>query len=186
MTEELITMKIEGLEEINRALAQFPKRIANKVLKAGAAAGGRVLYKAQRAAAPVRQTGSAKLISYSTRSGRGQSDFRGKGFLKKNIKSRYIKKRSGPGIKIYGVGPVKDAFYGYIVERGHRVGKRPSKKVQSMEQAGTMQSPKMVAPHPFLIPTFNANIIPITRAIKDKLSEGIVKEGAKLGFNSKR
>ena len=183
MSEPFIDIKIDGLEEIHRALLQFPNRVANKVLTAGARAGGAVLRKGQRAAAPVRKTGSAKLISWSTRAGRGQSDFRGRGFLKKNIKSLLRKKKSKRGVKVFGVGPYGDAYYGYIVERGHRVGKRPSAKVQA---AGVAEGVKHVPPHPFLIPTFYQLVPQILRATKDKLNEGIVKESKKLGFFTKR
>ncbi len=182
MTNEIIDIKITGLEEVERALLEFPKRIANKILRQGAAAGGRVLAKAQKAAAPVREVGTAKLISWSVRSKRGQSDFRGRGFLKKNIKSRFRRKLSGRGVKVYGVGPTGDAYYGYIVERGHRVGKR----TRSGSDTTLSGNVRTVPPYPFLIPTYNQMTFPIIRAVKDKLNAGIVKEGAKLGFSTKR
>lgn len=186
MTDPIIDIKITGLEEVNKALGQFPPRIANKVLRLGAAAGARVLRKAQKQAAPVRRTGSAKLISWSVRTKRGQSDFRGRGFLKKNIKSRLSKRLSKKGVKIYGVGPTGDAYYGYILERGHRVGRRPNRSGLQAERDHLAPSPKTVPPYPFLIPTYRQMIFPIIKAIKDKLSEGIVKEGAKLGFDTRR
>ena len=106
--------------------------------------------------------------------------------MKKNIKSLLRKKKSRKGYKVFGVGPYGDAYYGYIVERGHRVGKRPRKKGAALEQAGLSPAPKNVPPHPFLIPTFYAMIHQIIRATKQKLSDGIAKEGNKLGFTARR
>ena len=175
----MITVKIEGLRAINRALLRLPSNVANKVLSRGAQAGAYVLRKAQRAAAPVRQTGGPKRVSWSKKSGK-YGAFRGPGFLKKNLKALRSRKKSGPGVKVYGVGPRGDAYYGYIVERGHRIGKRlATKKLRAMEDP---LSVKRVPPQPWLIPTYNRMHLPIISAVRDKLTEGIETETKKLGF----
>ena len=179
----MITVKIEGLRAINRALLRLPENVANKVLRKGAQAGAFVLRKAQRAAAPVRSKGESKRISWQ----KGTAKYgmmRQPGFLKKKIGARLRRKVSRRGVKVYGVGPRGDAYYGYIVERGHRVGPRPkTRKARRQEDPLTV---KHVPPHPFLIPTYERMQVPIMHAIRDKLSEGIVKEGGRLGFAMKR
>ena len=179
----MITVKIEGLRAINRALLRLPENVANKVLRKGAQAGAFVLRKAQRAAAPVRSGGAAKRISWGKTAAK-YGELRQPGFLKRKISARLRKKVSGRGVKVYGVGPRGDAYYGYIVERGHRVGERPAtKKLRAREDP---LSVKRVPPHPFLIPTYERMQVPIMHAIRDKLSEGIFKEGGRLGFAMKR
>lgn len=176
---EIVTVKVNGLQEINRALQDLPFRIANKVLKKGVAAGAALLRDAIRKAAPVRKTGGEMKVSNSRGSG---SAMRSPGFLRKNIKSLYRRKASGPGNVHYAIGPMGDAYYGYFVEKGHVIGKR---KRYGRGIAEYNAGLKTVPAHPFMMPVFNSQTNQIIEKMKDKLSEGIRKEGRDLGLNMK-
>ncbi len=164
---DAITIKVHGLEEINRALGELPGKIANKVLRKGVSAGAMLLRGAIRQVAPVRKEGGA------------MKDGRMPGFLKKNIGARYRRKVSQFGNIHYGIGPVGQAFYGYFVEGGHMIGKRKRYGRGIAEHNAGM---KRVPPYPFIIPKFNSMTTQIIDRTKEKLSEGIIKESRDLGF----
>jgi len=178
---DVITIKVHGLEEINRALEALPNKIANKVLRRGVAAGGALLRIAMKQVAPVRQSGGSKLISWSRKRGAVGSMTRMPGFLKAHIKSLYRRKASKFGDVHYMVGPVGDAYYGYILEVGHVIGKRKRYGRGIAEHNAGM---KRVPPYPFMMPVFNSNTNQIIDRMKEKLSEGIVKESRDLGFKT--
>jgi HK97 gp10 family phage protein len=169
---DVVTMKVHGLEEINRALGELPAKIANKVLRKGVTAGAMLLRGAIRKAAPKRNEASQKKMS--------KGGTRGPGFLSKNIGARYRRKVSRFGDIHYGVGPTGQGFYGYFVEAGHAAGKR--KKYGRGITAST--GLKMVPPHPFILPTFNSMTQQVIDKTKEKLSEGIVKESRDSGFQA--
>jgi HK97 gp10 family phage protein len=160
---DAITIKVTGLEEINRALDELPRKIASKVLRKGVYSGAALLRGAIKQVAPVRT--NTRPIKMSS------GGYRDPGFLKKNIKMKYRGKMSGPGEKHYIVGPLGQAFYGRFVEAGHKSGKRGSGK--------------MVPAYPFMIPTFNSMTGQITEKMKEGLTKGIIKEGMDLGFTMK-
>lgn len=172
-----VTAKVSGLEEINRALAELPNRIANKVLRKGVAAGAALLRNAIRKNTPVRSRGGEMKISWSSSS----SASRMPGFLQKNIKSLYRRKASRFGDIHYMVGPVGDAYYGYIVEVGHVIGKR---KRYGRGIAEYNAGLKTVPAHPFMQPVFNTMTTQIIDRTKEKLSAGIEKETRDLGFKT--
>jgi HK97 gp10 family phage protein len=160
---DAITVKVLGLEQINRALDELPRRIANKVLRKGVYSGAALLRGAIKREAPVRSESRLHKMS--------SGEFRGPGFLRKNIRMKFRSKVSGPGEKHYIVGPLGQAFYGRFVEAGHKSGKRGGGK--------------MVPAHPFMIPTFNTMTSQITEKMKDGLTKGIIKEGMDMGFTMK-
>jgi len=164
----MITMKIEGLEEVNRMLGALPDKIATKVMRKAVYAGAALLRQGQRQVAPIRTTGGPMKTKSGTRS---------PGFLKKNIKMRF-KRRQDRTVKIYQVGPIGEAFYGRFVELGHAAGKRKKYGRGVTPSTGL----RMVPAHPFLMPTFDNLTQQIIEKTKDKLVEGALKEGADLGF----
>lgn len=174
MSGEVITIKVHGLEEIDRALAELPNRIANKVLRKGVSAGGMLLKAEIKKVTPTRQVAGAMNTN--------KKESRMPGFLKKNIGARYRRKVSRFGDVHYGVGPVGQAFYGYFVEAGHAIGKR---KRYGRGIAATNASRPMVPAHPFMIPTFERMQSGIIERMKEGLTKGIVKEGGDLGFIAK-
>ncbi len=157
---DAITIKVHGLEEINRALWELPGKIANKVLRKGVSAGAMLLRGAIKTASEPRVK---------------------TGFLKQHIGARYRRKVSKFGDIHYSVGPVGQAFYGYFVEGGHVIGKRKRYGRGIAEHNAGM---KRVPPYPFIIPTFNSMTTQIIDRTKEKLSEGIVKESRDLGFKT--
>ncbi len=179
---DAITIKVHGLEEINRALGELPGKIANKVLRKGVSAGAMLLRGSIRAAAPVRKTGGSKLISWSRKRGAIGSTTRDPGYLKKNVGALYRRKVSSVGDIHYLVGPKGDAYYGYILEVGHVIGKRKRYGLGIAEHNAGM---KRVPAYPFMVPVFNSMTSQIIDRMKEKLTEGIVKEGRDLGFQMK-
>lgn len=149
-------MEVHGLHEINRALEQLPGKVARKVLRRGVAAGAMLLRKEIKKQVPIRKTGylGPKTL------GKGQQETRLPGYLKKKISARYNKRRSKYTEVHYDVKPLGWGFYGYFVETGHG----------------------SATPKPFIIPTYTRVTTPIIDRLKEKLTEGILKEGKKLGF----
>jgi HK97 gp10 family phage protein len=164
----MITMKIEGLEDVKRMLAALPDKLEAKVVRKAVFAGAALLRQGQRQAAPIRTTGGPMKTKSGTRS---------PGFLKKNIKMRF-KKRQGRAVKIYQVGPLGEAFYGRFVELGHAAGKRKKYGRGVTVETGL----RMVPAHPFLVPAFNNLTQQMIDTMKGKLIEGALKEGTDLGF----
>ena len=166
-----VTIEVKGLEEVKRALAEFPSRIARKVLRSSVAAGGMLLRGEIRNAAPVRSAGGMMKT--------GKGEMRGPGYLKKKIGARYRRRVSSFNEIHYSVGPTGQAFYGYFVEGGHKIGKRK----RYGKGAGT-DARGSVPPQPFMIPAFNRMTAPIIDRMKEGLIAGAMKEWAGVGFKT--
>lgn len=160
-----IDIKITGLEEVKRMLGELPKKVARKVLRKGVMSGAGFLRNEIKKTAPVRQ---GYRFMQTSRYG-----IRTPGHLKKNISARFRRKSSGDTEIHYSVGPRGQAFYGFFVEAGHRVGRRRKNGVDKRV---------MVPPHPFMVPQFENNKDRIIDRIKRKLVEGIVREGEAMGL----
>lgn len=168
-----MTFEVKGLDEVNRALAELPYRIARKILRKGVAGGASLLRSEIRRNTPIRSQGGSKKTKKGER--------RGPGFLKRHIGYRYLRKRSNRFEVHYSVGPRGQGFYGFFVEEGHAAGKR-KKYGRGITKATGL---KMVTGHPFIVPSFNRMAAPIVERMKDKMVEGILKEGQKLGFSAR-
>jgi HK97 gp10 family phage protein len=68
----VIEVKVEGLDELRRALIQLPKEIQQKHLRASVSAGARVVQQKARELAP-EDTGTLRRAIYRTRSREGSS-----------------------------------------------------------------------------------------------------------------
>jgi len=161
-------VEIKGLDRLLYALKMFPEKFARKQLRKGVAAGGFVVRKAIRAAAPVRKGGGPKKISWSKKGGGGwlaSDDVRHPGFLKKKIGSRYRKHVSTKWDVHYGIGPIGPAYYGYIVARGH-----------ATKGGGFVQARN------FITPAFEGVRTDAIRAMIRKTEDGLIKEAKILGF----
>lgn len=175
-----VKVEIKGLDKLQMALSQLPDRVARKVLRRGVAAGGYVVRRAIKAAAPIRRTGGLMKISWSKKGSKGEAaGRRAPGFLKKKIGSRYRRQVSSKWEVHYGIGPVGPAYYGYIVATGHVLGKR-KKYGRGVTVATGL---KMVPAYNFITPAFESVVGPTGRAMKLKVQEGILKEAKTLGFN---
>ncbi len=173
MSDDIITIKVKGLQEIKATLEELAPRIARKVLRAGVSAGGMLLRGEIKNSTPIRSDGKMKKA--------GNGELRGPGYLKRKISSRYRKRASSFNEVHYMIGPAGQAFYGYFVEGGHKVG---AKKKYGRGIAAANAGRADVPPHPFIVPAFNRMTAPIIDRMKSKLSEGIIKEGGELGFKT--
>lgn len=176
------TMKIYGIEEIQAMFRQLPDRIATKVLRKGVAEAGKYAKAQLKMAAPVRS--DSKWHRY----GKG-ARYRGPGFLKRHIGSRYYKKKSSKYEKHYGVGPRGYAYYGYILERGFHVvprgGRKGFRRKKKGAGSGLVSGYTYVPPQPWIVPAFERSAPHIVRNMKDYFSTAIMKEGRRLGFITK-
>lgn len=168
----MIEAELKGYEEVKQALSLLPERLTAKVLKQAVGKSAAIVRNQLKMEAPVRKTTDWKRFKKSG------AWFRGPGFLKRNIKSRYRRRVSTKYEAHYGVGPSGDAFYGYIVARGHIVGSRTAAKRKRSRGLAV----KFVPAKDFITPVFNRMAFATTENLKKHLSEGIIREGKKLGF----
>ena len=174
-----VTVEVTGLDKLDHALRMLPQKVATKVLRRGVAAGGYIVRRAVRSAAPVRSRGGLKKISWSKKGSSGDAaGVRPPGFLKKKIGSRYRRHVSSKWEVHYGIGPIGPAYYGYIVAKGHASGKR--KKYGRGVTATT--GLKMVPAHNFITPAFESVAGQTMITMKNKVEDGILKEARALGF----
>lgn len=165
-----VEMKIEGIEDVKKALEALPQNIARRVLVAGVREGARLIRAPLREAAPRRSTGGWKRM-------RSQGAFyRGPGFLQKKITYKYLRRSSSKTEVHYGVGPFGDAFYGFIVAHGHIVGTRKAARGKAAHSLARVKA------YDFITPVFQAQYNTVLQRMKSGLEKGIIKEGEKAGF----
>ena len=143
-------IKIEGLEQLKKELSQFPEKLQKKALDKSVRAGSKLIVKAARDKAPKRSN-EWEGIDYPNPPGT----------LKKSIKAE--KARRMPVYfrrDVIGFSPI--AWYGALVERGHKV-VRNKKTIAH------------VAAHPFLRPAFDENLNKAIDAMKETLGDEIGK-----------
>lgn len=175
---EVVAIQIRGVDEVRKALEGLPIKIAQKVLRRGVAVGANLLSRSIRKNAPVRATGGQMRISSSKKN----TATRAPGFLKKNVKGVYRRRVSKQGDVHYKVGPTGNAWYGYIVETGHVIGKKKRYGLGISKQNSSMMR---VPEHPFIMPVFNTMQVQVINTMKDKMTEGIEKEARGLGLKVK-
>lgn len=190
----MIEIELKGFEEVKRALNELPQKIARKVLRAAVKKSGDPIKAALKVAAPIRgkreyarrwvATG-AYAHGYSEKYQlRGKKTSKGgrryPGFLKQKIGNRYRAKKSGPLEVHYGQGPVGDAFYGYIVARGHVVGSRKAAR----RKTGLGSSVGYVPAIDWISPVFEAHKAITIETMNKNLTAGILKVGEEAGFKT--
>lgn len=171
----MIDIEIEvDTREIDAALKTLPDKLALRVLRQGVFAGAKILRDRSKVAAPVRREGIRGKYYGRT----GATLIRYPGYLKRMIGAKFSRKRSSKAQSVYHVRPIGPAFYGFFVEGGHRIGKRPSKSKirRGLDNRG------WVPAHPFMEPVFrNASNEAIER-MKTVISQGVLREWAMTGF----
>lgn len=154
-----------GLPEVRRALAELPKTLQRKFVRDELKWAARLVEAEAERRAPVEADRTHGAPS---------------GTLQKSIKVRTLpRSRSGGGYSV-GVGEEDykgAAFYGPMVELGHRIGKRPEGVKSIMrtaykakgdgrqavieaarQQANQLDSRSEVPPYPFLRPAFDTKL----------------------------
>jgi len=157
----IVTVKIQGLEQLQIALNQLPIELQGKPLRAAVAAGAKVIQKqAIENAEPHRQTGTLEkniVIAKTRRPVPGQAQYSvGIRRVKKwyvNSSANRKKHRAGKSYEVYG-----EAFYWRFLEFGTS---KYSKK-------------------PFLVPAFESKKMEAIEVIKKRLAKGIEMIANKL------
>jgi hypothetical protein len=131
-----IEVHVQGFAELQKELAELPPKLSGKVTTFALRKAAVVARRGLRATAPERSDSSFKVR-------RGVS-LRGRGFLKR--KGIIIRKaKRGPNRKNRMlIGPSFDAFYGQIVDEGHKASTKRRPRGQS--QGGA----RGAAPHPWM------------------------------------
>lgn len=157
----MMTVKVTGLKELEKALMELPKEVAQRPLRAAVNAGAKVVMDEAKNRAPQGETGNLRKAIYRTRTRRG----------------------SGTGKETYVVG-VRKGKMKYADTANNRRLKRVGKTYQTRGLAyywrflefGTSK----LSARPFLRPAFEAKKDAAVDAIKAKLAEAIEKTAAKL------
>lgn len=193
-----VTYQLKGYEEVRRAMLELPNRVARRVLKKAVADVAKYERPFLQEGAPVRgreywrYSGSRSGAFLSTRASftgrrriswsKGAKKYgktRKPGFLQKNIRAFYLRRKSKFGSVMYGVGPRGDAYYGYIVAYGHIVGKRLTSR-EKAKGAGATRS--YVKAYDWITPVWNRTKYLLDQQLEKELTKGIMREGEKLGF----
>ena len=147
-TSEIV--KIQGFTELMDDLKKIPIELRTKAIAKSVRAGAKVVVKAARQKAPVRSN-EWEGINYPNPPGT----------LKKGIKAEKAKRQPSYIYRdVIGFSP--KAWYGALVERGHKI-------VRGDKTIGH------VAAKPFLRPAFDDNQDKIFEAMREKLGEEIDK-----------
>jgi HK97 gp10 family phage protein len=143
---DFFTFEVKGLKEMGDQLAQLPGKIARRALAAAVREGANVIRTAGRQAAPV---GTKTYKDWKGRIHRP-------GLLRKSgVITKKMRPKDWQSTVLFGVGFRGRGYYGRWVERGK------SKKHRQ-------------APHPFLVPAFEAKGEEAIQAIKRRLGEELV------------
>lgn len=168
MAAPKMSMQMEGLEELRRALRMLPENVQKNVLASATQKGAIVIRDDARPRVPVlqqadprRKAGALRDAVRATRGKRNGSV--GSAFvyvrmLTKKAIAKFKRGRAAAGLRVKGAANPDDPFYWRFVEFG---------------------TSKMAA-RPFLRPAFEAKKIDAAERIKDALREGIEKEAAKV------
>jgi hypothetical protein len=156
------------MSRVKEGLSRFPDEVAKKVLRGGTFAGAKLVRDRVKHGAPIRREGIKG--KYYGRS--GDSRIRYPGFLKRMIGAKYSREKSNKWQVVYNTKPMGAAFYGFFVEGGHRVGRRPSKaRIRvGMDNRGWVQA------HPFMEPVFRNAANEAVARMKTTMETGIVRE----------
>lgn len=186
-----ITVKIEGLKELNKKLADLDKKVIGKIGRAAVTAGARAVRDKAKELVP-KDTGTLKeniVIKKLKSKNKSQINY-GVGLVSKkatysNTKANIKKGRAGQSYWQDG-----DGYYGYMIEFGYiqryarimidgewkTITKRTKdgKKVKA-----PLTNPIHHPPKPYLRPALATQPQAVTMAIIDKLKTGIDKEASK-------
>lgn len=147
----MANVRIEGLRELDRALAKLDDRIQRNVLNRSVSAGARVIRDEARILAPVEEGRLKRNIITKKRRGRkGQSNWM--------VGVRGINESTGNSDTSMKSDDPKNAFYGRFVEFG---------------------TSKM-SPRPFMTPAYESKRRDAVEVIKQTLREGINRESRGL------
>lgn len=160
------SVEVYGLQELGKNLDVLGQQTAKNAVRAAIKPAAEVFRRAIRANAPVRQEEGEK--AKDKKGGK-----RGPGYLKAHI-GRWIRPDSDGSLNAF-VGPTPSAFYGKMVEKGHRNVR--TKAEARAERYGAQRRALVTAefggkdtpPHPFMRPAFDGNQAEAERVFADEL-----------------
>jgi HK97 gp10 family phage protein len=167
---DTVTMRVDGAQELARALKAFGPKIAQNGLRAAVNAGATVVRKEVEARAPIGESGTLKRAIFQKAlrdlSGRDRAVF--VVGLKRGKKYRNVKR----GKKTVN----QDAYYWTWVEFGHMVVPRGGRgSIRSRRRVASSVG-RRVQPRPFMRPAFEQSKYAALEAIKQKLRDRIDEE----------
>lgn len=151
----MITVRVEGLTELRKALLELPKELQRGPLRSAVSAGAKVIQQQAIANAP-EDTGVLKRAIYRTRSRSGSSPVQEMHVVGWRSGWKYQARRTKKG----KLTTNRDAWYGRFIEFG---------------------TSKMAA-RPFLRPAFDTTKERAVVAIVEKLRAAIARAAAKLSW----
>lgn len=163
-------MKIDGLAQLQLALRELPKTAEGSALADAVRAGANVIRDEAKSRAP-RHAGP-----YEGKKGKRP------GTLKRGIVVR-ITRRISQGYVTATITVSKKAWYGRLVEFGHRiVGRLPKAKGAERAKARRAQHAlgRNVPPKPFLRPAMDVKAEEAVTTLRDSLAPAIVKQWERL------
>jgi len=129
-----VRMKVEGGDKIARKLQMIAEETARTHMREAALAGAEVIRAAAVEKAPEGKTGTLK------------------GDIHKEIK-----KQTKARVEIH-IGPGKDAWYGRLVEEGHKLVRVIGRTQKGRRTYRIKKEIGQVPPHPFLRPAFDEKV----------------------------
>lgn len=187
-TDDMLTIEVEGLADLDRALSVLPNLIAERVLKSATLAGAAVVRKEARALCPKNTGALAKsIVARKMRTKAGEVVYR----VGPGRSSRKTKVNGKIGYKI-------DGWYAHLVEFGtspHVIkaskGKVLALRKNSRASKGVAKrwintflavhvSHPGASPKPFLRPAFDTKVNEVIKTIGKRVWRGIQTESRKL------
>jgi len=147
-----MSIKIEGLKEVQKKLKSLPGNVQRRVVRGATRAGANIVKKEAQRNVPVRQDGKLKRAGKSKAKG-----YRYPGYLKKNI-GLIRNKRVPKNVFSFLVKTLKFAYYGAFLEFG---------------------TSKMSA-KPWLRPAYESKRYFAVKRIRERILKGIDREVKKL------
>lgn len=184
--DSLVQVDVKGIQELQLALLELPKKIAKNALRGAVYAGARIIAQEAKLKAPV-YTGSVA---------QGHPP---PGTLKRSIITKQIPEKSNAFNQTFYVTVRKgkkyqkqgkkgnlsqDAYYANWVEFGHHYAPRGKHGYGSRKQAmqavrsgqAMISGSYYMAPKPFMRPAFDSKANEATEAIKERLAQRIIEE----------
>lgn len=176
-----VRCKVEGLQELSKALEALPKDLAEKALRQATAAGAAIVRDEAKARAP-RDTG--KLISAAFVSkDKQQTD---------ELRAVYhVGIRSGKRFRARGKkGADRDAFYWKFLEFGHFTrhasSQRRDSRLKRFAKRAVAKGVRFIAGRPFLRPALETKRAEVVERIKQVLAARIRRFTASLAKRGRR
>jgi len=174
-----LVVKVKGLDEVKRGLESLPDKIARGVLRKGTLAGAKLIRDRVKIAAPIRREGRLYKKTGRNLASKGMlAEMRAPGYLRSHIGAKYRRQVSTKFTARYGVRPIGPAFYGFFVEGGHKIGKRPSRSIKRIRGDARGSIPA----HPFMAPVLRNATSETIEAMKKVFIRGVLKVWTDTGF----